>query len=130
MPDTSPSVATPAPSPSGQERLRILYHHRIVADDGVRVHVNAIVNALRAAGHEVGVVGPTASREAGSFTSRVAGFRQRMPVWMGELLGIVDNLLKYLRLQAVRHQFSPEVIYSRHHLCQMSGAGTDIWGAA
>ena len=32
---------------------RILYHHRIRAEDGQAVHVRELVGALRAAGHEV-----------------------------------------------------------------------------
>ncbi|MBK1668950.1 hypothetical protein CKO28_13005 [Rhodovibrio sodomensis] len=122
MPDTSPSVATPPPRSSGRERVRILYHHRIVADDGMRVHVNAIVNALRGAGHEVEVVGPTASGEGGSLTARVAGFRQRMPAWMGELLEIAYNLPTHRRLQAALRKFRPDVIYERHNLFLLSGA--------
>ena len=34
-------------------RYRILYHHRIRADDGQAVHVRELISALREAGHEV-----------------------------------------------------------------------------
>ena len=34
-------------------RYRILYHHRIRADDGQAVHVRELIAALREAGHEV-----------------------------------------------------------------------------
>ena len=32
---------------------RILYHHRIRAEDGQAVHVREMIGALRTAGHEV-----------------------------------------------------------------------------
>ena len=38
--------------------MRILYSHRIQSRDGQSVHVEELVGALRAAGHEVLVVGP------------------------------------------------------------------------
>jgi len=37
--------------------LRILYSHRIVSRDGQGVHLDALVEALRAEGHEGMVVG-------------------------------------------------------------------------
>ena len=38
--------------------MRILYSHRIQSRDGQSVHLEAMVAALRAEGHEVWVVGP------------------------------------------------------------------------
>ena len=35
------------------EPRRILYHHRIRADDGQAVHVRELIGALRQAGHDV-----------------------------------------------------------------------------
>ena len=40
--------------------MRILYSHRIQSHDGKGVHIEALIAALRAAGHEVCVVGPPA----------------------------------------------------------------------
>ena len=39
--------------------MRILYSHRIQSRDGQSVHVEELVAALREAGHEVLVVGPS-----------------------------------------------------------------------
>ena len=47
-----------------QRPLRILYHHRIAASDGMRVHITEVVAALRSQGHLVCVVGPTSADEA------------------------------------------------------------------
>ena len=38
--------------------MRILYSHRIQSRDGQSVHVEELIAALRALGHEVLVVGP------------------------------------------------------------------------
>ena len=44
--------------------MRILYSHRIASRDGQGVHLEAMVAALRAAGHDVLVVGPASFGEA------------------------------------------------------------------
>ncbi|HWT08343.1 MAG TPA: glycosyltransferase family 1 protein, partial [Roseomonas sp.] len=45
--------------------MRILYSHRIQSHDGQGVHLEALVAALRAEGHEVLVVGPPGYAKAG-----------------------------------------------------------------
>ena len=42
--------------------MRILYHHRIASKDGQITHIEEMVDALRALGHEVQVVGPDVHR--------------------------------------------------------------------
>ena len=44
--------------------MKILYHHRVGSRDGQAVHIDEIVGALRALGHEVFVVGPSATLNA------------------------------------------------------------------
>ena len=38
--------------------MKILYHHRIASKDGQYVHVEEIIKAFRALGHEVIIVAP------------------------------------------------------------------------
>ena len=61
--------------------MRILYSHRIQSRDGQSVHLEAMVAALRAAGHEVLVVGPGLYQQAefGGESRLVALIRARLP---------------------------------------------------
>jgi glycosyltransferase involved in cell wall biosynthesis len=106
--------------------LRILYHHRIAAADGMRVHVDELVGALRAAGHVVEVVGPAAGAdiEAGgaSELERLADrLRRRLPPAAFEALELAYNLRAYARLSAAAAQFQPDVIYERYNLFLLAG---------
>ena len=119
MPPSSPLSDA---SLDDQTPLRILYHHRIVADDGMRVHVDQIVAALRAAGHTVQLVGPDAKVGAKkSLTAHAAGLRAHMPAWFGELLEVAYNFPASRRLGRAIKTFSPDVIYERYNLFLLAG---------
>ena len=110
-----------------QGPLRILYHHRVAASDGMRVHINEVVQALRAEGHEVWVVGPDgdgAARKAGqgSHFERLAELaRTALPGALYELLELAYNLPGYLRLRRAIHAFAPDIIYERYNLFLLAG---------
>lgn len=106
--------------------LRILYHHRIAAADGMRVHVEEVVGALRQAGHVVQVIGPAAGDDAraggASRLERIADvLRARLPPAGFELLELAYNLPAYLRLAAAVRAFRPDVIYERYNLFLLAG---------
>ena len=107
--------------------LRILYHHRIAATDGMRVHVAKLVEALRARGHLVKVVGPGAGGEtvqAGVATGleRAAErLRRTLPAAGYELLELLYNVPAYLRLRAATEAFRPDLIYERYNLFLFAG---------
>jgi glycosyltransferase involved in cell wall biosynthesis len=107
--------------------LRILYHHRVAASDGMRVHINEVVRALRAEGHEVCVVGPDgdgSDREAGqgSRLERLAELaRAALPGALYELLELAYNLPAYLRVRRAVREFEPDVIYERYNLYLLAG---------
>lgn len=106
--------------------MRVLYHHRILAQDGMQVHVTAILAALRRQGHEVLLVGPTtdAERQARpSVTARLGAVRSRLPRWMAELMELAYNLKAYRSLVAARRTFAADVIYERYNLYLIAG----IW---
>ncbi len=67
--------------------MRILYSYRIQSHDGQGVHLEAMVAALRGAGHEVRVVGPAGYGRAGlgGESSAVALVRRLLPAWAAEL---------------------------------------------
>lgn len=112
---------------------RILYHHRIRADDGQAVHVREVIGALRDAGHEVlecalvpkTGTGAMVATAAPSATAR-PGFWQRLslPRPAVEVLEILYNRRGRAMLRAAARTFRPDFVYERHALhCR---AGLDV----
>jgi glycosyltransferase involved in cell wall biosynthesis len=103
--------------------VRILYSHRIQSRDGMSVHVEAMVAALRAEGHEVLVVGPGfyAAAEFGGESGFVAWLRARLPGVIGEVAELAYNVPAYLRLRRACAAFAPDVIYERYNLYYLAG---------
>ncbi len=115
---------------------RILYHHRIRADDGQAVHVRELIGALREAGHQVlecalvpktsaAATEPKAPATAGPSRTR-PGFWQRLslPRPAVEVLEILYNRRGRTMLREAAKSFLPDFVYERHALhCR---AGLDI----
>ena len=103
--------------------MRILYSHRIQSRDGQSVHVEELVAALRAAGHEVLVVGPgfyEASKFGGE-SGAVARLRRLLPGAAGEAAELAYNLPAYRRLRRACDAFKPDLIYERYNLYYLAG---------
>jgi glycosyltransferase involved in cell wall biosynthesis len=111
------------------EPRRILYHHRIRADDGQAVHVRELIGALRGAGHAVHecalvpktVAGPAAPRDGGrpSFWQRLA-----LPRAAIEVAEMLYNRRGRAMLRAAARRCRPDFVYERHALhCR---AGLDV----
>jgi glycosyltransferase involved in cell wall biosynthesis len=103
--------------------MRILYSHRVGSRDGQSVHIEALVEALRQAGHEVLVVGPGLYERArfGGESGLVARIRRYFPRAVSELAELAYNLLAYGRLDRARRSFRPEIIYERYNLFYLAG---------
>ena len=99
--------------------LRILYHHRIRADDGQAVHVRELIDAFVRRGHEVRECalvpksGPV--RDGGSSHG---GFwkRLRLPRIAVEAMEIAYNRKAASMLDAAASGWRPHVVYERHAL--------------
>ncbi|WP_240791230.1 glycosyltransferase family 4 protein [Roseomonas sp. AR75] len=118
-------TAPPAAAATGEDRpLRILYSHRIQSRDGQGVHLQALVDALRAEGHEVRVVGPAAfdRAELGGESRFFSGLRRALPPFAAELAELAYSAPSYLRLAKAAREFRPDVIYERYNLLYISGA--------
>jgi glycosyltransferase involved in cell wall biosynthesis len=105
------------------QRVKILYHHRIASKDGQAVHVEEIVGALRAAGHEVLLVGPRWVQER-SFDFEggiVTKLKRHVPRVLYELVEFAYNLVAVARLLRAIHRFRPDVIYERYNLYFVAG---------
>jgi len=103
--------------------MRILYSHRIRSRDGQGVHLDALVAALRQAGHTVRVVGPPGFETAalGDDSAGLAHFRRLLPRWIAELAELGYNLPSTWRLARAAAQFRPDVIYERANLYHIAG---------
>ncbi len=104
--------------------MRILYSHRIQSHDGQGVHIEELVRALRQAGHEVRVVGPSFYEQAGfgGESSVVARIRRFLPGALGELAELAYNFPAYRRLKAAWREMRPDVVYERCNLYFVAGA--------
>jgi glycosyltransferase involved in cell wall biosynthesis len=104
--------------------MRIIYSHRIQSHDGQGVHVEAMVAALRAIGHEVQVVGPGFYRAVsfGGESRLVPMLRRFLPGIAGEFAELAYNLPAYLRLRRACRVFRPDLIYERYNLFHVAGA--------
>ena len=104
--------------------MRILYHHRTLSKDGQAVHIEEMIAAMRRAGHEVCVVGPSAHQKAtfgsdGGFLTRL---RAALPRAVAELIELAYSGVAFLRLWRAWRQFRPDVLYERYNLFMLAGA--------
>lgn len=104
--------------------MRILYSHRIQSRDGQGVHLDSMVAALRAQGHEVRVVGPAAYEQAnlGGESRLISRIRSALPGAVAELAELAYTLPATRRLDRAAAEFRPDVIYERYNLFFLSGA--------
>jgi glycosyltransferase involved in cell wall biosynthesis len=103
--------------------LRILYHHRIRSKDGQYVHIEELINALRALGHEVFVVGPPATEKArfGDDAGLVAVLKRYCPGFLYELMEFAYSFVAYRRLRDAVRAHRPDCLYERYNLLQPAG---------
>ncbi|MFC7552391.1 glycosyltransferase [Pseudoroseomonas wenyumeiae] len=103
--------------------MKILYSHRIASRDGQGVHLDAMVAAMRAAGHEVRVVGPASydNTDLGGDSRMVGLLREKLPAWVGEAAEMAYIGPATLRLARAAAEFQPDVIYERANLFHLAG---------
>lgn len=104
--------------------MKILYSHRIQSRDGQGLHLEEMVAALRAMGHEVLVVGPAAYGRGGlgGDSRGVALARRLLPSWATEIAELAYNIPAYLRLLRAARTFRPDALYERANLFFIAGA--------
>lgn len=87
------------------------------------VHIEELVAALRAQGHEVLVVGPTSAEgnQAGKLESLLDRVRQVLPGAVFELLEFAYNIPAYLKLRRAYRSFKPDFLYERYNLYLRAG---------
>jgi glycosyltransferase involved in cell wall biosynthesis len=104
--------------------MKILYHHRTTARDGSAVHINGLVDALRAQGAVVRVVAPRIAATAVGDEpggSLIRSLRASLPRALHELGELAYNVGEVRVLKAEAAEFQPDIIYQRSNLYLLSG---------
>jgi glycosyltransferase involved in cell wall biosynthesis len=103
--------------------MKILYHHRIAARDGMDVHKSELIKAFRALGHEVVEVGPSTHQKAkfGDGGGLVDVARRFLPRIVSEVLEILYDRHAYRRLEEAWLLEKPDFLYERHNLFLAAG---------
>lgn len=90
------------------------------------VHIEQLVAALRARGHDVRVVGPgsathDAARRGKGLEKLADSLRALLPAAIFELLELAYNIPAYRRLAREAAAFRPDVLYERNNLFLLAG---------
>ena len=103
--------------------MKILYHHRIRSKDGQAVHLEELIGALRAEGHEVAIAGPESFARAsfGHDPKLLGAMKKLMPKALYELLELGYNFPAYRRLHRAWRQHKPDMLYERSNLYLLAG---------
>ena len=104
--------------------MRILYSHRIQSRDGQSVHVEDLVAAFRALGHDVTLAGPGFYDQSGfgGESRAIALLRRLLPGPLGEIAELAYNVSAYRRLARACDTLQPDLIYERYNLYYLAGA--------
>ena len=102
--------------------MKILYHHRTAAQDGQTVHIEEMLKALRAAGHEVLVIGPRMrAKSFGKSSGFLSLLRKFVPAAIYELMELAYSIRAYAKLSRAYDEFQPDILYERYNLYLLSG---------
>ncbi len=117
MPLHAQMTKTPA-----KKKLKILYHHRVAAQDGQSVHIRELVAAFERLGHEIIFVGPSIRpTDLGEENRLLAFVRRILPMFAQELLELVYGIRVYFKLLAAYKEHQPDFLYERYNLFLPAG---------
>lgn len=103
--------------------LKILYHHRVAAQDGQSVHIKELVAAFGRLGHEVIFVGPSLRpKDLGEENRLLALVRKILPRFAQEILELLYGMRAYRKLLAAYREHKPDVLYERYNLFLPAGS--------
>lgn len=116
-------MADCSPVTHAWSEMRILYHHRTVAKDGQLVHIEELIRAFRAQGHELRVVCPAdeAAESGAARAESVSRLKRQLPRALYELLELAYSWIAYRQLAAAIREFKPDMIYERYNLFLLAG---------
>lgn len=96
--------------------LKLLYHHRTRSRDGQSVHIDELIGALRALGHEVVVVEPQRVQATKSSLKKTF-----IPKIVYELMELAYSAVEYRRLAEAVRTHRPDALYQRANVLMLSG---------
>lgn len=106
-----------------QKKLKILYHHRVAAQDGQSVHIRELVAAFKRQGHEIIFVGPSIRpADLGSSNKTLALVRKLLPKAAQEILEFLYAFRAYRKLLKAYRQHKPDFLYERYNLFLPAGS--------
>lgn len=118
--------------------MKILYHHRTQAKGVEGVHINGVINALRAQGHEIHVVAlaqestqPSSKKEHPPAQDRSQGpsliqkalyfFASKAPNFLFRVAEILYNCIAFFKLRKTLKKTEVDIIYERYAYFNVSG---------
>ena len=104
--------------------MKILFHHRIASRDGQAVHMDEMIDALRALGHEVVLAGPARGgqeSEFGSDAGLIATLKRLLPRAVYEILEAIYSIPAFFRLYGAYTRLRPDFVYERYNLFMFAG---------
>ena len=105
------------------KKLKILYHHRIAAQDGQSVHIHELTKAFKALGHELIFVGPSLRpKEFGDENKFLDLVRKILPHFAQEFLELLYGRHAYKKLKLAYDTHKPDLLYERHNLFLTAGS--------
>ena len=105
-----------------EKKLKILYHHRVAAQDGQSVHIRELVAAFERLGHEIIFVGPSIRpTDLGEENQLLAFARRILPLFVIELLELAYGVRVYFKLLAAYERHKPDFLYERYNLFLPAG---------
>lgn len=103
-------------------KFKILYHHRVAAQDGQSVHIRELVAAFKRQGHEIVFVGPSIRPSSlGEENRTLALLRKLLPKFALELLELAYGVRAYFKLKAAYEEHKPDFLYERYNLFLPAG---------
>lgn len=99
---------------SRPEAMRILYHHRTLGDGAEGIHIRAMVDAFRALGHEVLVLGLAEAADREHRSHLVERVRSTLPRVAFEMASLGVNIPEYVQARREIGRFRPDLLYKRH----------------
>lgn len=99
--------------------MKIIYHHRTLADGAEGIHIREMIKAFRALGHEVKVVALVGERDDENRVSKQASRWSRISTWLPhggyEIAEIGYNFVGSRAVTKAMKAFRPDLVYDRYN---------------
>jgi glycosyltransferase involved in cell wall biosynthesis len=96
--------------------MRILYHHRTLGDGAEGVHIQEMVEAFEALGHEVVVHAVVTPHVQSQRSSSIAHLKALLPQSLFELGALAYNGVELVMIRRAIRRYRPDLVYKRHAL--------------